>query len=169
MSVAWVVPLVVLQRALELVLCRRNRLSMMSRGGEEFHPRSYPVMAALHASFLASLAWEAYPWRVPLDALTVICLAALAAVTVLRYVGIATLGERWTTRIVVVPGDRIVRTGPYRFLRHPNYLVIVLEFILLPLLLRAPFTLVMFSLANLLVLRQRIRLEEGVLRELTDF
>jgi methyltransferase len=168
-SVAWVVPVVVLQRALELLLCRRNRLALAARGGREFYPESYPVMVALHASFLLSLAWEAYPWRVPLSARTVACLAALAAVTALRYATIATLGERWTTRIVVVPGDRIVRTGPYRLLRHPNYLVIVLEFFLLPLLLRAPYTLVAFSLANLLVLRQRIRLEEKVLRETTDF
>jgi methyltransferase len=147
-SFAWVLPVVVLQRAVELVLCRRNRIALIARGGREFHPETYPVMVALHGSFLLSLAWEAYPWRVPLDGRTIACLAALFAVTVLRYATIATLGERWSTRIVVVPGDRVVRSGPYRLLRHPNYFVIVLEFVLLPLLLRAPFTLAVFSLAG---------------------
>ncbi len=126
-------------------------------------------MAALHGLFLAALACEAYPWRIPLDKRTYTCLAALAVVTVLRYASIAALGVSWTTRIVAVPGGQVVRKGPYRYLRHPNYLAIVLEFILLPLLLRTPFTLVSFSLANLLVLRQRIRLEETVLREITDY
>jgi methyltransferase len=127
------------------------------------------ILAVLYTFFFLSLAWESYPWRVPLDSRTTACLAGLVAVTALRYVSIATLGGRWTTRIVSVPGSKVVRAGPYRFFRHPNYLVIVLEFLLFPLLLRAPFTLVAFSLANLLVLRQRIRLEEKVLRETTDF
>lgn len=161
--------MVVLQRVFELSLCRRNRSILAARGGKEFYGRTYPVMVALHALFLAALAWESHPWRMPLDARTYACLAALAAVTILRYGSIRTLGDYWTTRIVAVPGARTVRRGPYRYLRHPNYLVIVLEFLLLPLLLRAPYTLVAFSLANLLVLRQRIRLEEKVLREWTDF
>ncbi len=168
-SVAWVLPVVVLQRLFELELCRRNRRALVARGGRECHPETYPVMVALHTLFLISLAWESYPWRVPLDFRTVACLAALLLVTGLRYGSIATLGDHWTTRIVVVPGSRVVRAGPYRFLRHPNYLVIVLEFLLLPLLLRAPYTLVAFSLANLPVLRQRIRLEEKALRETTDY
>lgn len=169
MSFAWVLPVVVLQRVFELVLCLRNRRILIARGGKEFHRETYPVMVALHTLFLLSLAWESYPWRVPWNALTYASLAALILVTGIRYWSIASLGEHWTTRIVTVPGGRVVRAGPYRFFRHPNYLVIVLEFLLLPLLLRAPYTLVAFSLSNLPVLRQRIRLEEKVLREATDY
>ena len=169
MSFAWILAVLFLQRMVELALCGRNRRVLIARGGKEFYPETYPVMVALHTLFFLSLAWESYPWRVPLDWWTTACLAGLVAVTVLRYTSIATLGGRWTTRIVSVPGSKVVRAGPYRFLRHPNYLVIVLEFLLLPLLLRAPYTLVAFSLANLLVLRQRIRLEENVLRETTDY
>ncbi|MGZ8448685.1 MAG: isoprenylcysteine carboxylmethyltransferase family protein, partial [Candidatus Deferrimicrobiaceae bacterium] len=73
------------------------------------------------------------------------------------------------TRIVAVPGSRVIRTGPYRWIRHPNYLVIVLEFLLLPLLLRAPYTLVAFYLANLVVLRQRIHQEERILMNHSDY
>ena len=169
MSFAWILVVLFLQRMAELALCRRNRRALIASGGKEFHPETYPVMVALHTFFFLSLAWESYPWRVPLDSRTTACLAGLVAVTTLRYVSIATLKGRWTTRIVSVPGSKVVRAGPYRFFRHPNYLVIVLEFLLFPLLLRAPFTLVAFSLANLLVLRQRIRLEENVLRETTDY
>ncbi|GAB4231899.1 MAG: hypothetical protein OHK0028_07140 [Deltaproteobacteria bacterium] len=125
-------------------------------------------MVALHVLFLVSLALESYPWRVPADTRTWTCLAALAAVTAFRYWAIASLGEYWSTRVVVVPGTRLVRTGPYRFLRHPNYLAVVLEFLLLPLLMRAPATLFLFSLANLGLLRQRIRIEEEAMRGATD-
>lgn len=169
MSTAWVFVVLLLQRAGELALCLRNRRALLLRGGREFHPESYPVMVALHTLFFLSLAWESRPWRVPLDLRTYACLAALVPVTFLRYWSIASLGACWSTRIVVVPGSRVIRSGPYRFLRHPNYLVIVLEFLLLPLLLRAPYTLVAFSLANLLVLRQRIRLEETILLDHTDY
>lgn len=169
MSLWWVFAVLVLQRLAELELCRRNRRFLIARGGREFYPEKYPLMVALHILFLVSLAWESYPWRVPLDAVTVGSMVALVPVTALRYLCIAALGRHFTTRIVVVPGSRLVRAGPYRYLRHPIYLVIVLEFILFPLLLRAPYTLVAFSLANLAALRQRIRLEEKVLRETTDF
>ncbi len=164
-SLAWVAPAVAAQRLGELLLCRRNRRRLLARGGREVRPDTYKTMVALHVLFLASLSLESYPWRVPADTFTWACLGALAAVTALRYWTIGSLGEYWNTRVVVVPGTRLVRAGPYRFLRHPNYLVIVLEFLLLPLLMRAPVTLVAFSLANLAVLRLRIRIEETALAE----
>lgn len=167
-SLAWVAPFVAAQRLGELWLCRRNRLRLLARGGREVRPDTYRTMVALHVLFLASLSLESSPWRVPADARTWACLGALAAVTALRYWAIASLGEYWNTRVVVVPGTHLVRTGPYRFLRHPNYLVIVLEFLLLPLLMRAPVTLVLFSLANLAALRQRIRIEETALAEIAS-
>lgn len=168
-SFAWLFAILILQRVLELLLCRRNRRALHARGGKEFNPETYPVVVALHALFLLSLSIESYPWRIPLDLLTFGCLAVLLPVTLLRYWAIASLGENWTTRIVVVPGEPVKRSGPYRFLRHPNYIVMVLEFILIPLLLRAPVTLVVFSLGNMWVLRLRIRLEEKALRDLTDY
>ena len=166
---AWVVPALVAQRLLELRLSARNRRQLLSRGGKEVRPGTYRTMVALHALFLVSLALESYPWRVPMDFRTTGCLAALGAVTVLRYWTIASLGEYWNTRVVVIPGASVARSGPYRYLRHPNYLVIALEFLILPLLMRAPVTLVLFSLANLAVLRQRIRIEEDALRRDTDY
>lgn len=168
-SFAWVFPVLVLQRLLELFLSRRNRRVLEPLGAREIHPETFPVVVVLHVLFLASLAAESYPWRFPLDARTIVCLVALALLTAARYWCIASLGLYWNVRIVVVPGGEVKRSGPYRILRHPNYLVLVLEFLFLPLLLRAPVTLVVFSLANLAFLRQRIRLEEEALRELTDY
>ncbi len=168
-SFAWIFPAVILQRLFELYLSGKHRRALCARGGREYHADTFAVMAALHVLFLASLAVESYPWRFPLNAFTWGCLAALAVVTAGRYWVIASLGENWNVRIVVVPGTAVKRKGPYRLMRHPNYLVIVLEFLLLPSLMRAPATLVIFSVANLFVLRQRIRLEEKVLRELTDY
>jgi methyltransferase len=168
-SFAWVFGIMGLQRVFELVLSRRNRRALEALGGREFHPETFPTVVVLHVLFFASLAVESYPWRFPLDARTVVCLIALALLTGARYWCIASLGRYWNVRIVVVPGGAAKRSGPYRYLRHPNYLVLVLEFLFIPLLLRAPVTLVVFSLANLAFLRQRIRLEEKALRELTDY
>ncbi len=139
-SLAWVAPVVAAPAPLgALAAAGRNRRRLLARGGREVRPDTYRTMAALHRPLpRLPRASSRYPWRVPADVRTWACLAALAAVTALRYWAIASLGEYWNTRVVVVPGARLVRAGPYRFLRHPNYLVIVLEFLLLPLLMRAP-------------------------------
>ncbi len=168
-SFAWVVPVLAAQRLVELYLSGRHRKALCARGGREYYAETFPAMAALHVLFIGSLAVESYPWRFPLDTYTWGCLAALALVTAGRYWVIASLGENWNVRIVLIPGDPVKKSGPYRWMRHPNYVVIVLEFLLLPLLMRAPVTLAVFSLANAIVIRTRIRLEEHVLRELTDY
>jgi len=169
MSLWWVFAFYALERLCELRLAARNRRVIITRGGREFFAETYRELVLLHTLFFAALLAESYPWRVPLDLLTLFCLAALALLMALRYWCIASLGAHWNTRIVVLPGAAAVRRGPYRFLRHPNYLVVVLEFALLPLLCRALVTLIVFSLANLLVLRRRIGFEERALGECTDW
>jgi methyltransferase len=168
-SFAWLFVVVLLQRIFELAVSRRNIRALSKLGAREFHPESFRRIALLHTLYLCSLAAESYPWRLPFDARSIVCLVALALLGGIRLWCMATLGSYWNVRIVVVPGGRTVRSGPYRFLRHPNYGVVALEFLFLPFLLRAPVTLVVFSLANLLVLRRRIRLEEEALRSFTDY
>ncbi len=169
MSLWWVFAFYGIERTLELWLAARNRRLLLARGGREYFPETYRTLVLLHSLFFAALLAESAPWQVPLDALTGVCLAGLAKLMALRWWCIATLGVHWNTRILVLPGAPAVRRGPYRFLRHPNYLVVTLEFALIPLLCRAPLTLVVFSLANLVVLRRRIALEEQALREVTDY
>lgn len=169
MSLWWVFGFYLGERLFELLLARRNSGRLEARGGKEFHGETYRTVVWLHTLFFASLLIESFPWRIPLDALTLSCLITLALLQALRYWCIVSLGEYWNTRIILVPGAEVRRRGPYRFLRHPNYLTVTLEFAVLPLLMRAPVTLFLFGLANLLVLRQRIRLEENALREFTDY
>lgn len=169
MSLWWVFGFYAVERLFELSLSRKNRRRLEARRGKEFHPETYPTLVWLHILFFASLLAESYPWRVPFDPLTLFCLATLVFLQALRYWCIVSLGEYWNTRIILIPGAKARRRGPYRFLRHPNYLAVTLEFAVIPLLMRAPLTLIVFSLANLIVLRQRIRLEEEALREFTDY
>ncbi len=152
------------QRLLELWLSRRHRQALLARGGVERGASHYPAMVAVHAAFLPSCALEVWGLERPLVLpLAVASCLALAAATLLRCWSISTLGERWCTRVVVVPGEPLVRAGPYRFLRHPNYLAVALEMAAVPLLHGAWLSAVAFSLANGLVLRVRVRVEEGAL------
>jgi methyltransferase len=168
-SALWIVLYLCAERLFELLLSRRNCRLLESRGGREFFPETFPRMVALHTLFLAALLAESYPWRILSGNFTGFLLVAFVLLQGVRYWCIISLGENWNTRIVLVPGGSVKKSGPYRFLSHPNYLVVTLEFLLLPLLLQAPMTLAVFFPANLLILRQRIRLEELALREFTDY
>jgi methyltransferase len=164
----WMFLLLLVQRLAELLLAARNRKLALARGGIEYHPETYRYFILLHVLFLVSLLVESYPWRLPLDPLTWFCLVMFGLLQLLRYWCIQSLGERWNTRIIVTPGVPVSRRGPYRWFRHPNYLVVTLELAIIPLLARAPLTLLVFSLANLALLRQRIKLEEEALKTHTD-
>ena len=169
MSLLWVFVYLVSERLFELQLSRRHLLAQTARGGREFYPETFSRLVALHTLFLLALLIESYPWHLPVTPWTGTLLALFTLLQGGRYWCIASLGTCWNTRIVLVPGGTTCRTGPYRFLAHPNYLVVTLEFALLPLLMAAPYTLALFFPANLLVLRQRLRLEEQSLREFTDY
>ena len=169
MSLLWVFSLLIVERLFELRLAAKNRRILFQRGGREFFPESYRMIFCMHLLFMVCLIVESYPWFIALDTLTLACLAAVLLLQLVRYWCVLSLKEYWNTRIILVPGDKVVRRGPYQFFRHPNYLVVTLEFFILPLLARAPLTLVIFSIANLFVLRQRITLEEKALREHTDY
>ena len=155
---AAVLGLVTLQRLGELLWGRRNAARLFAAGAVEHGRGHYPAMVALHAAWLVGLwllAWDrpvAWPW-----------LAAYAALQVLRAWVLATLGLRWTTRIVVLPGAPLVRSGPYRFLRHPNYAVVVAEVAVLPLAFGLPWYALAFSLLNAAVLAVRIGAENAAL------
>jgi methyltransferase len=152
---------VTLQRAGELVLAQANTSGLMKRGGIEIGASHYPVMVALHAGWLAAL-WF-FGWGAEVN---LWLLAAYVLLQVFRIWILATLGRRWTTRIIIVPGETLVAGGPYRFLRHPNYLLVLLEVPLLPLALGLPWLALAFGLLNVAMLAWRIRIEEGALSEL---
>jgi len=157
---AAVLALVTLQRLAELVLARRNTRLLLAQGGAEIAPGHYPGIVALHAAWLSGLWLLALP-RAPDLAL----LAAFAILQVGRAWVLAALGARWTTRIIVLPGAPLVRAGPYRYLRHPNYLIVAGEILILPLVFGLPLFAATFSVLNALVLWVRIQAEDGALRD----
>ncbi|AXK82838.1 hypothetical protein DW352_21320 [Pseudolabrys taiwanensis] len=155
---AWLVGFLVVQRGLELAIAARNTARLRGRGAVEFGAGHYPVMVALHATWLVTLAWAGYDR--PVD---VCWLGAFLMLQAARVWVIASLGRRWTTRILVLPGAPPVSRGPYRWLRHPNYLVVALEIAVVPLALGLPWVALAFTLANAVMLAWRIRLENQVL------
>jgi methyltransferase len=157
------VALIVLERLGELVLSRRNASAVLARGGFEVGRGHYPVMVAVHTLFLIAQVLEVWLLERPfIPVLAGASLLALAVSMALRYWAIAHLGDRWTTRILIERAPR-VRTGPYRFLRHPNYVAVVLEIAAMPLVHTAWCTALVFSLANAALLAVRIRTEERAL------
>jgi methyltransferase len=157
---------IALQRLLELGLARRNERWVRSRGAVERGSGHYPVIVAVHVSWLAAVLVEGW-WRGPeLSALWPLWLGLFLAAQALRYWSIASLGRMWNTRILVIPGARPVRKGPYRYFPHPNYVAVVIELFTVPAIFGAWVTAVLFSVLNALVLVVRIRTEERALAEL---
>jgi methyltransferase len=146
------------ERLAELYWARRNTKILLAEGAREFAPGHYPAIVLLHGLWLASL-WI-FGWTRPLDW---VWLAVFLSLQVLRAWTLATLGPRWTTRIIVLPGAPLVTSGPYRFLPHPNYLVVIGEIAVLPLCLGLPWLSLPFSIANAGVLSIRIGAENAAL------
>jgi methyltransferase len=153
-----VLALVTLQRLAELVLARRNTRRLLAQGGVEAAPGHYAAIVCLHAAWLSGL-WLLAPPRVP----NLPLLAVFGAMQIGRAWVLATLGARWTTRIIVVPGAPLLQSGPYRLLKHPNYLIVAGEILVLPLAFGLPVFALVFSALNGLVLWVRIRAEDAAL------
>ncbi len=160
------VALVAVQRLLELVLARRNELRARARGAIERGRGHYPFVVALHSLWLVSTLVEGLLRGPELPALWPVPLALFLLVQPLRYWALSSLGESWNTRILVVPGAKPVRRGPYRYLSHPNYVVVVVEILAFPLIFGAWMTALVFTVLNVAVLFVRIREEHRALTEL---
>jgi methyltransferase len=152
--------LVTLQRLGELVLAHANTRNLQARGAIEVGASHYPLIVSVHAAWLTTL------WILGRhQAVTLPALAVFVVLQGLRVWIIATLGSRWTTRIIVPLGEPLVTSGPYRYLAHPNYAVVAAEIAILPLALHLPVTALVFTLLNAMVLFIRIRAEARVLSE----
>lgn len=154
---ALLLAVITLQRVLELGLSARNTRRLLQRGAVEIAPGHYPFIVALHTAWLGVL-WVV-GWNQEVSG---VWLTAYLALQLFRLWILASLGQRWTTRIIVFD-EPLVRRGPYRFLRHPNYLLVVLEIAVVPLALGLPWLAVIFSLLNAGVLLVRIRAEDRAL------
>lgn len=156
----FILGLVTLQRAGELVLSHFNTRRLLARGAVEVAPRHYPLMVAVHTAWLIAL-WVFGHDQPP----NIIALLLYLVLQLLRLWVMRTLGARWTTGIIVLPGQPLVSAGPYRYLSHPNYAVVIGEIAVLPLVLGLPWLAVLFTVLNAAVLTIRIRAENRALAE----
>ena len=167
------VALVGLERLAELVVSKRNAAWSFARGGTESGLGHYPVMVVLHSGFLVAMLVEAWVRRPEVPAtLAWSMLVLVLASQGLRWWCIATLGHRWNTRVIIVPGLAPVRSGPYRLIPHPNYVAVVVEGAALPLTHSAWITALVFTVANAALLSVRLKVENEALatlpRDLAD-
>ncbi len=167
------VVLVAIERLAELVVSKRNAAWSLARGGTESGRGHYPVMVVLHSGFLVAMLVEAWARRPDVSAaLAWSMLTLVVASQALRWWCIATLGRRWNTRVIIVPGMAPVRSGPYRLIPHPNYVAVVIEGVALPLVHTAWITALVFTVANAALLSVRLRVENEALatlpRDLAD-
>jgi methyltransferase len=166
--VTWYVVLVAavgLERLAELVVSTRNASWSFARGGREYGTSHYPAMVLLHTGLLLACVGEvAFADRPFVPALGWPMLALVLASQVLRWTCIATLGRQWNTRVIITPGLPLVKAGVYRWVRHPNYVAVVVEGAALPLVHSAWITAVVFSGLNAVLLTVRIRVENAALR-----
>ena len=156
-----IIGFLVFQRLVELGIARRNHRALVARGAIEFGRRHYPALVALHAGWLLALLGTIDPQTpVSIPLLAVFVLLECGRVWV-----VVTLGSRWTTRVMVVPGAKRIRAGPYRYVNHPNYLIVCGEIAVVPLMFGAWTLALIASALNLLALRTRIRVENKALAE----
>jgi methyltransferase len=155
---AWLIVFLVMQRFAELGFAQWNTVRLRAAGGVEFGASHYPLMVALHVFWLLGL-WMFGHAR----SVNPIWLAFFILLQAGRLWVIASLGRRWTTRVIVLPGAPPVARGPYRWLRHPNYVVVALEIAVVPLALGLPLFALVFSAANVALLAYRIGVENQAL------
>jgi methyltransferase len=158
--------LVGLQRLLELLYSRRNERRLRARGAIERGSDHFPVIVAIHTLWLLSTLVEGLLRGPEIPAWWPLPLVAFLLVQPLRYWAIFSLGMNWNTRVLVLPGSKLVRSGPYRYFPHPNYVVVVVEILTFPLIFGDWITAVVFSLLNAALLYVRIRTEDRALKEL---
>ena len=160
--------MIVLQRIGELIIAKQNEKWMKEKGAQEFGQDHYPFMVLIHTMFFIVFFLEVMMGHNKLIPAWPILLSIFLITQCIRIWALTSLGRYWNTKIIVLPGAKKVNKGPYRFLKHPNYLVVTIEFIVIPLLFEAYFTALFFSLLNGMILRIRIAAEEKALNQLTS-
>lgn len=164
-----IITIVIFQRLVELFIAKRNEKWMRSQGAFEAGAGHYPIMVSMHTAFFISLILEVLVIDRPLSPLWIPLLSLFLIAQIARVWCLTSLGKFWNTKIIILPGANVVRKGPYQFIRHPNYVIVAIELLVLPLLFSAYFTAIVFSLLNLWMLSVRIPTEEKALKEVTNY
>ncbi|MFJ5965134.1 isoprenylcysteine carboxyl methyltransferase family protein [Bacillus sp. NPDC093026] len=160
-----IIGLLICQRLIEVLVAKRNEKKVKAIGAIEFGARHYPYMVAMHAAFFLSLIAETLLFQHERSRFFLLLLILLMVTQLVRYWALWSLGMYWNTKILVVPNAMIVKKGPYRWLKHPNYLVVAIEFVLIPLLFQAYITAILFTCLNVWMMMVRIQTEEEALHQ----
>jgi methyltransferase len=164
-----VITFVIVQRIAELAIAHRNTNYAKSLGGYEVGKEHYPLIVILHLTFFVCLIMETF-WRGNLQIKPVpIFLTCFFIAQFFRFWVLASLGKMWNTRIIIIPNSKPVTSGPYRYFKHPNYLIVIIEIATLPLSFGALGTAIIFSALNIILLGKRVRVEEEGLSQIPSF
>ncbi|PGT87390.1 isoprenylcysteine carboxyl methyltransferase family protein [Bacillus sp. AFS040349] len=161
--------LLIFQRLTELFIAKKNEKWMMNRGGVEHGNEHYPFIVSLHVLFLISLLSEVIFFRKELTELWFVLVPMLLLTQLMRYWSVISLGNYWNTKIIIVPNDIVVSKGPYQFIKHPNYVVVAVEILIIPLLFDAYITSLVFTMLNIFMMTIRIPAEEKALQTYTNY
>jgi methyltransferase len=154
------------QRFLELRLAKRNERILKSKGALEFDRDGYRYIVATHVAFFISLVIEKFFLQRGLNKYWVVFFVIFVIAQILRYWAISSLGIYWNTRVLVVPGSQRMTKGPYRCLKHPNYIAVIMELSVIPLIFSCYLTSIIFSTVNFILIRRRIGIEEYALERI---
>ena len=150
---------VIFQRLLELAIAKKNEIWAKKRGAVEYGKNHYPFIVLLHTFFILSIIAEYY---LTVGVFNLFMLLVFFVLILLKIWSIASLGKYWNTKILRIPGSAFVKKGPYKFIRHPNYVIVICEIIIIPMVFNLYFTAIIFSVLNAAMLTVRIREEEKV-------
>jgi len=160
------VSIVILQRISELLISKRNEKIMLSKGGVEFGQRHYKFIVVVHSLFFVSLIFEKIMLKRELSDFWVYLFIIFLLAQFLRYWAIISLGVHWNTRVIVIPGDKLIVRGPYKFMHHPNYLAVTIELAVIPLIFSCYITALAILVLYLILLKERISVENEALATL---
>jgi len=164
-----IVSFVIAQRLVEVLIAKRNEKVLLAKGAFEVGASHYPYMILLHVTFFISLITEVLLLNRTLSPLFIYFVVLFGFVQLLRIWCLSSLATYWNTKIIVLPGANVIKKGPYIYIRHPNYLVVCIEILVLPIMFQAYFTALCFTILNIIMLSIRIPIEEKALREVTDY
>jgi methyltransferase len=160
---------IMIQRLAELMIAKRNEKWMKEQGAMEFGKGHYMFMVMIHSLFFVSLLMEVSIFNKSLSAFWPFLLSAFILTQIGRFWVLASLGKHWNTKIIVLPGMEPVSRGPYKYIKHPNYLIVSIELMVIPLLFNAFFTGLLFLVLNQIILYIRISHEEKALEKAADY
>ena len=153
----------VFQRQIELFIAKRNEQLVRKEGAVEHDREGYKYIVLMHAGFFVSLLAEHFLLKTTFNSYSAVFFTIFIITQLLRYWAITSLGRYWNTRILVVPGLKLVTRGPYKYIRHPNYIAVISEIAVIPLIFSCYITAIVFSVLNFITLRRRIAIEEKAL------